>query len=121
MSASTLSVGVTTIVYDSDAEAAGEDNVCGGPCSVRGGVFSNPVAAKEYVKLFNAVDMVAGTTLPRRIVYLPASTTRVLRVNPGGSAESYSAGLSFSGSDTGGTPAGSNPASSVSVSLEVSA
>jgi hypothetical protein len=91
--------GVTyRIFHDSDAEAV--DNVAGGSCSVYTIFIHNPDGSESYLKLYDAVDPVYGTTAPSHIFRLEA-TSREVFTWPTGLV--FSTGLSYTVTTVNGT------------------
>tara|TARA_R110001599_G_scaffold102347_2_gene261190 strand:+ start:1055 stop:1411 length:357 start_codon:yes stop_codon:yes gene_type:complete len=78
------------IFHDDDAEA--QDNVAGGSCSVYTLFIYNAWGTQVWLKLYDAVDPVYGTTAPSHIFRIAPNTREVFSW-PTGLA--FSSGLSY--------------------------
>ena len=103
------------IVADSDADTTSEDAVRNQSCTLYSIDADNAVAAAEYIKLYDNLEPVIGTTEPEVIIGPLPDSTRVVCTIVGGHL--FSNGISMIGSDAAGKAAGGNPASSIPVDL----
>lgn len=103
-----------TIAYDADADATIERDILAGPATVKSATIVNADAGVRYVKLFDDINPVVGTTAPDEIWMIPASGTVTLHF--GDKPLEFPTGLSMAAVTTGGT-AGTTPPTDLKVTL----
>lgn len=122
MAVSLLEVGDRILAYDATSNATAENDVFGGPCILHEIIAFNDDTTYRFLKLYDDLAPVVGTSTPDEIVRLEGDTTTPLnggrthvRVNPPDGLK-FVNGLSFGTMDAGGT-AGTNGATACAVSL----
>jgi len=109
-----LSAGIR-LVRDTDCDATPEKNALGSLGTLFMIAADNPVAAIEWVKIYDAKTATVGTTDPDLTFPIAASSKKTIFCPSGVALEN---GLTFACvSDGGGTAGATNPASDVVVSL----
>lgn len=104
------------IIYDSDSDGTGENDVRGGATTVyQVDVDNSANAAASYTKLYNSASPTIGTTAPDFVLMTPASVRRVHTLGLEGVA--FGTGLSFATVTAGGTAGTTNPTSNVLVRI----
>ena len=86
------------IFHDPDAEA--QDNVAGGSCSVYTLFINNAWGTEVWLKLYDAIDPVYGTTAPSHIFRIAPNTKEVFSWPTG---LVFSSGLSYTVTTVNGT------------------
>lgn len=106
-----------SIVKDTDADETVEADVLGGPCRVTD-IYTEGVAAASYLKFYDDIAPIVGTTIPDYVIEIPASGTLARAAFPlFGKPLEFSEGLSFACVTTGGTAGDTGPTGSVVVVL----
>lgn len=107
---------LAAFVVDTTGDTTIETNVRGGESTLyRVSVDNSGLAAIVYIKLWDHVAPVSGTSDPDHQFMVPASTKIAFSFLPAGKA--FAQGLSFAVSDSPGTQAGSAPATPPTVRL----
>lgn len=118
---------LTAIVIDTSANATAEVNVRGGATTVFAIEVDNTAnAAATYLKLYDAVSVVVGTTAPDYVFLIPALTSKRFILGHGIEDDGdflfgdlFSNGLTFAAVTAGGTGGTDNPGSAVPVRFYV--